>query len=92
MNDLLVNLIGRACLGFCLGFRVNNRSHLVFCIGFCGAITTFSSWIFKCMDLILSGAVIEALILLFFTLFAGLILASFGFLIGRRVKMPRHFQ
>ncbi len=42
-NDLLVNVIGAALLGFFFGAKLSKKCYLMMGIGFCGSMTTFSA-------------------------------------------------
>ena len=43
-NDLLVNFIGAGILGLLVGYRFKGTIKLLFGFGFCGALTTFSTY------------------------------------------------
>jgi len=85
-NDFLSNLIGAAILGFVLGLNFTSRFQLIFAIGFCPALTTFSGWIWEVMELIISGFLLRALGLLFSTLIGGFLVLSLGFWTGKKMR------
>ena len=85
-NNLTVNIIGSLILGFVFGYKVRFPFLLIIGVGFCGSLTTFSSWIIDCFYLILKGQIFHAIVSIIFTLLFGLSAAWLGFFIGRRIK------
>ena len=85
-DDLYVNLIGSFLLGLLIGLQLRFKWQLLFGIGFCGALTTFSGWMMNCFLLIKNDAVWEAMYLLGLSLGLGLVIAAIGFLIGRKIR------
>ena len=84
-RDVLVNVLGSLILGLLLGLPYRPRVQLLVGIGFCGSLTTFSSWMVSSVDLIYSGNTLAACGLIGMTLGLGLGGAALGFWIGRRV-------
>ena len=84
-RDVLVNLLGSLILGLLLGLPYRPRLQLLIGIGFCGSLTTFSSWMVNSVDLIFSGQQIAAIGLIGMTLGLGLGGAALGLCIGSRV-------
>ena len=84
-RDVLVNVLGSLVLGLMLGLPYRPRLQLLVGIGFCGSLTTFSSWMVNSVDLIVSGQLLEALGLIGMTLGLGLGGAALGLWIGRSV-------
>ena len=84
-RDVLVNVLGSLILGLLLGLPYRPRVQLLVGIGFCGALTTFSSWMVNSVDLIGSGQHLAALGLIGMTMGLGLGGAALGFWIGRSV-------
>ena len=88
-RDVVVNVLGSVILGLLLGRygRPNSkpRIQLLVGIGFCGSLTTFSSWMVNSVDLIHSGQHLAALGLIGMTMGLGLGGAALGFWIGRSV-------
>ena len=84
--DLLVNLIGSFVLGVLAG-PIPRRTSLVLWlgIGFCGCLTTFSSWILDVMRLLEGGHWWSALLLVASTLVLGLLCAALGLACSRRI-------
>ena len=87
-QNLLVNVLGAAVLGWLAGLPAAPRRQLLIGIGFCGSVTTFSSWMFAAMKHFSSGDWGAALGLLGLTLGLGLGAAALGFSLGRRFKLP----
>ena len=84
-RDVLVNVLGSLILGLLLGLPYRPRIQLLVGIGFCGSLTTFSSWMVNSVDLIHSGQHLAALGLIGMTMGLGLGGAALGFWIGRSV-------
>ena len=84
-RHVLVNVLGAALLGYLAGLPAAPRRQLLVGIGFCGSLTTFSSWMLDAMQLISAGQIAEALGLIGLTLGLGVGAAALGFLIGRRL-------
>ena len=85
-RDVLVNLFGSLILGLLLGLPYRPRLQLLAGIGFCGSLTTFSSWMVNSVDLIVSGDPLAALGLIGMTLGLGLGGAALGLWIGRNMS------
>ena len=83
-RDVLVNVLGSLILGLLLGLPYRPRIQLLVGIGFCGSLTTFSSWMVNSVDLIASGQQLAAIGLIGLTLGLGLGGAALGLWIGRR--------
>ena len=84
-RDVVVNVLGSLILGLLLGLPYRPRIQLLVGIGFCGSLTTFSSWMINSVDLIHSGQHLAALGLIGMTMGLGLGGAALGFWIGRSV-------
>ena len=85
-RHLLVNVVGAALLGLLAGLPAAPRRQLLVGIGFCGSLTTFSSWMLEAMRLISAGQIAEALGLIGLTLGLGLGAAALGFKAGRQMS------
>ena len=84
--DLLVNLVGSFILGFLAG-PIPRRTSLVLLvgIGFCGSLTTFSSWMLDVAKLIQAGRSSSGLLLIAASLALGMLCALAGLWLSRRV-------
>ena len=82
-NDVLVNVLGAFILGWLVGLPLRPRRQLLVGIGFCGSLTTFSSWMVNCVSFISQGDWPAALGLMGLTLGLGLGAAALGVFIGR---------
>ena len=91
-RDVLVNVLGAAVLGLLAGLPRAPRLQLLVGIGFCGSVTTFSSWMVNAVKLITVGQPLEALGLIGITLGLGLGAAAVGFAVARRLSVPRTSQ
>ena len=60
-RHVLVNVLGAALLGCLAGLPAAPRRQLLVGIGFCGSLTTFSSWMVNAKQLISTGQFAEAL-------------------------------
>tara|TARA_Y100000991_G_C21842832_1_gene293092 strand:+ start:349 stop:747 length:399 start_codon:yes stop_codon:yes gene_type:complete len=87
-QNLLVNVFGAALLGLLAGLPAAPRRQLLLGIGFCGSVTTFSSWMLSGMKHLSSGDWAAALGLIGLTLGLGLGAAALGFSLGRWLKPP----
>jgi len=86
VSDLLVNLIGSLILGFLAGPMPRRPSLLLLLgIGFCGCLTTFSSWMLDVVKLLQAGQPVFGLLLIVVSLLLGLAFAAAGFQLSRRV-------
>ena len=86
VSDLLVNLIGSLLLGFLAGPMPRRPSLLLLLgIGFCGCLTTFSSWMLDVVKLLQAGQPVLGLLLIVVSLVLGVACAAAGFQLSRRV-------
>ncbi|MCX5930607.1 MAG: CrcB family protein [Cyanobacteria bacterium] len=87
--NLLSNLLGSFLLGILAG-PIPRRAPLLLLggIGFCGSLTTFSSWMLDLMRLNGQGQAAEALALLIASLGMGVAAAAAGLATSRRL-LPR---
>ena len=82
-NDVIVNVLGAFLLGWLVGLPLRPRRQLLVGIGFCGSLTTFSSWMVNCVSFIAQGDWLAALGLIGLTLGLGLGAAALGVFVGR---------
>nr|WP_115018910.1 CrcB family protein [Synechococcus sp. UW140] len=87
-KDLVANVVGALVLGLLAGCPSRPRRQLLLGIGFCGSLTTFSSWMVNSVELIASGQWVEALGLIGLTLGLGVGAAALGFWVGRALTAP----
>ena len=85
-RNLLANVIGSLLLGLLVALPFRPRLQLLIGIGFCGSLTTFSSWMVDCVRLIAMGQPSAAVGLISATLGLGLGGAALGFVAGRSVS------
>ena len=85
-QNVVANLLGAALLGLSAGLPAAPRRQLLLGIGFCGSLTTFSSWMLDAMQLISAGKIAEALGLIGLTLGLGVGAAALGFWLGQRLR------
>ncbi len=82
-NNVIVNVLGAFILGWLAGLPLRPKRQLLIGIGFCGSLTTFSSWMVDCVAFIAQGDWLAALGLIGVTLGLGLGAAALGVLFGR---------
>ena len=82
-NHVIVNVLGAFLLGWLAGLPLRPRRQLLVGIGFCGSLTTFSSWMVNCVSFIAQGDWLAALGLIGLTLGLGLGAAALGVFVGR---------
>lgn len=88
--DLLVNVLGSFLLGFLAGPIPHRTSLLLWLgIGFCGCLTTFSSWMLDVVHLIEAQKPWQGLVLVLATLSLGLAASLLGLLSSRMVFRAR---
>ena len=85
-QSLLVNVLGAALLGLLAGLPSAPRRQLLLGIGFCGSLTTFSSWMLAAMNHLSVGDWTAALGLIGLTLGLGLGAAGLGLWCGRHLS------
>jgi len=82
--DLLANLIGCLLIGMLLAQPPQRaRLYLWGGIGFCGSLTTFSSWMLELVRLLDHGQPIEAAVVLAVSVLGGLALVRLGYGLAR---------
>ena len=88
--DLLVNVLGSFVLGFLAGpIPMRTGLLLLLGIGFCGSLTTFSSWMFDVVKLMEGGQPLGALLLVLVSLVMGLAAAGAGLGLSRLLYRRR---
>lgn len=87
-QNVVANSLGAALLGFSTGLPAAPRRQLLFGIGFCGSLTTFSGWMLAVVRQLAIGDVKSAAGLIGLTLGLGLGAAALGFQLGRLIRPP----
>ena len=87
-QNLLANILGAGLLGFLAGLPVAPKRQLLVGIGFCGSLTTFSSWMLDAVRLLGVGDFKSAAGLIGLTLGLGLGAAALGLQLGRQIRRP----
>ncbi len=82
-NDVMVNVLGAFILGWLVGLPIRPKRQLLIGIGFCGSLTTFSSWMVHCVTMISQGEWLSALGLIGLTIGLGVGAAGLGVVTGR---------
>lgn len=86
-GTLLVNAVGCFLIGF-LGALAENKIsfgpqlRLLLMVGFCGAFTTFSTYIFETDGLLRDGEIYKAFLNLTVSVVAGFVLFKLGMMLG----------
>jgi CrcB protein len=79
-SDLIANLLGSFCIGLLIAIRPPRpRLLLLGAIGFCGSLTTFSSWMLELAQAFSHGHGFDALGVLLISLVGGLLAFVAGF-------------
>ena len=87
-QNLVANTLGSALLGFVAGLPAAPRRQLLLGVGFCGSLTTFSSWMLDAVRQLGVGEIKAAAGLIGLTLGLGLGAAALGFQLGRQIRLP----
>ena len=87
-QNVLVNIAGAGLLGLLAGLPPAPRRQLLLGIGFCGSLTTFSSWMLSSMQMLSAGQWGAGIGLIGLTLGLGVGAAALGFSLGRRLRPP----
>jgi CrcB protein len=87
--DLLANLIGCLVFGALLA-QPPRRARLFLwgAIGFCGSLTTFSSWMLELTRALQHGRALPAISVLLVSLVGGLLLTTLGYELAQRCLRP----
>ncbi len=88
--DLAANLIGTFLIGVIAAQRPPRpRLLLLGAIGFCGSLTTFSSWMLEISLALRRGRPDQALAVVLVSLLGGLTVVALGLLVGRQLGRLR---
>ncbi len=84
LNSFLVsNLVGALVIGIIIGMKLSDSTNLILGFGFCGSLTTYSSWIMDFSNLLLNGAYLDALFSAISMICIGLVFTLIGHYIGK---------
>ena len=87
LQDYFVaNLIGAFVIGMVMGMKLSESNNLMLGFGFCGSLTTYSTWIIHSINLLFNGSYLEALSSIVSLLLIGLTFACMGFFIGNLIR------
>jgi CrcB protein len=85
-GTLLINLTGSLLLGFLMRYLVatpvSREMRLMLTTGFCGAYTTFSTFSYEAINLLMEGQTGEAFLYIGLSLLLGIALCYAGYLLG----------
>ena len=88
--DFVANMLGCLLIGLLLSpTRARPRLMLAVGIGFCGSLTTFSSWMLELARALRAGAGLAASGVLVLSLGGGLLLVSLGYGFGQGLQRRR---
>ncbi len=82
----IVNMIGCFLIGLFNSLYLDSKYKLIFCIGFCGTLTTFSGWISNLFLLISNGLYIHLFIATASMLTMGFCAICLGNLLAKQIK------
>ena len=79
-SDLIANLLGSFCIGLLIAIRPPRpRLILLAAIGFCGSLTTFSSWMLELARAFARGHASDGLAVVLVSMLGGLLAVVVGF-------------
>ncbi|MEH7124259.1 fluoride efflux transporter CrcB [Bacillus sp. JJ1773] len=82
-GTLFVNLVGSFLLGVIIGMGEGEHIHFLMGTGFMGAFTTYSTFNLEAVMLLQANKKVQAITYLMLTYLLGIVLAFFGFIIGK---------
>jgi CrcB protein len=90
-GTFMANMIGSAVLGFVYALPASHSVQLLIGTGFCGALTTYSTFSYETLMLVKSGARTMALLNVIASVLAGFGAAYFGMAIAQAIQL-RHYS
>lgn len=85
IGTFLINISGALLLGLLTGVEPENRVYLLLGDGFCGAYTTFSTFMYEGFHLVQESEQLNAILYVLATLFLGVIGYICGLVIGKSI-------
>jgi len=85
VGTFLINISGALLLGVLTGMDMGNSDYLLLGDGFCGAFTTFSTFMYEGFHLFQESDKLNAFIYIFSTLLLGIIGFVCGYAIGKTI-------
>ena len=87
LGTLTVNIIGSLILGFAFSFFMNkvgipHNIKLAICVGFCGGLTTFSTFSFETYNLIKNGEILYSLVYALLNVLICILMIVLGLYLG----------
>ena len=85
--DFIANMLGCLLLGVVLAQPARRKRLMLWAgIGFCGSLTTFSSWMLQLARALRAGEAWDSVLVLVASLLGGLVLVALGHALGRRCQ------
>jgi len=84
-GTLTVNVVGSLLLGFLSGWALRDGLHALLAVGFCGGLTTFSTFGYETVRLFLEKTRLYAVLNVVVTTLAGLASGALGLILAARL-------
>ncbi|MBI4388127.1 MAG: fluoride efflux transporter CrcB [Candidatus Omnitrophica bacterium] len=89
-GTLVVNLSGCFLVGFLAAlaeekFVLSSNARVLLMVGFCGAFTTFSTFMLETVNLLKDGETIRAMLNISFSIIFGFLLLKLGLIVGETI-------